>query len=107
MGSHSLRVHTSCYTSFIQPFICLGQNENGTSLQVLPTFYGSRLTSVALLLNTTLLWNTGEASENILHLCLTTAALDLTLITFFGILMHVAVSGVNGNSFTDFSGRWI
>lgn len=31
IGSHSLRMHTSCYASFIQTHICLGQNENGSS----------------------------------------------------------------------------
>lgn len=90
MESHSLRVHTSCYTSFIQPCICLGQNENRTRPQVLPTFQDKRLASVALLPDNTLVWKSEEESENTVPLCLTAAAFGSPLSTFFGILMHFA-----------------
>lgn len=79
MTSHSLKARTSCYTSFIQPHICLGQNEDGTSLQVLPIFYGSRLASAA-----PLFWKSGEASKSPIPLCITTATLSLLLFVFFG-----------------------
>lgn len=107
MESHSFRVHISCYASFIQPCIYLGLNENRTSPQVLPTFQDKRLASVALLPNNTLVWKSGEASENTVLLCLTASAFDLPLSTFFGIFVHVCRDGINGNSFTDFSGIWV
>lgn len=50
-----------------------------------------RLASVALLPNNTLVWKSGEVSENIAPFCLTAAAPGLPLSTFFGIVLHVAV----------------
>lgn len=59
---------------------------------------------VALLPNSTLVWKSEEASENTVPLCLTAAAFGLPLSTLFGILVHFFCAGINGNSFTDFSG---